>query len=108
MRGINVTVAAPTTMVTLETMSQFLSRTGEGFVGMPCAAASRGASTAAVIEKNPAKTIVSLIRIPGAFSSCVCLPLDTGLVRGEREPEVLRARLAGGLVVLSGRCSVRA
>ena len=52
-------------MVTFETMSQFLSRATTG--GADCAAASRGASVAAVSESKPAATIVSLIRIPGAF-----------------------------------------
>src|SRR6185436_17146483 len=102
MRGINVTVAAPITMVTFDTVPQFLSRVGVGGGAAGCAAASRGASMAAVIERNPATTIVSLIRIPFAFFSSVCLPLDDRLVRGEREAEVLPGRLAGALVVLSG------
>src|SRR6185437_7672416 len=68
MRGMSVTMPTPSVMVTFERVVQVGSR---GAIGVTVwAAASRGTRSAAEkMERNPAATIVSLIRIPGAFST---------------------------------------
>ena len=55
-------------MVTFETVVQVPSRGAMAATGGTCAAASRGTRSAVEkMERNPAATIVSLIRIPGAL-----------------------------------------
>ena len=66
MRGISVTRPTLITMVTSERVLHVPSRGAMGATTV-CAAASPGARSAAEKTQNPAATIVSLIRIPGAF-----------------------------------------
>ena len=84
--------------MTFDTVPQVASRWTIGGTGGSCAAASRaGSSTAEPMERNPAATIVSLIRIPGAFLSYGAPPtgkaLPFDLIGGDGEADVLRRHL---------------